>query len=159
MSKNGVIGVDGDLPWRLSEDLKFFKSHTLGKTVLMGRKTFDSIGRPLPKRKNVVLTRSTSFEAQGVSVVNSIEDAKELGDSELGDSDGMVVIGGAEIYRQVLALGWIKSLYLTRVDCELEGDAHFCFPEDQFCFSKKLLEVEADEKNQFNFTTELYVRA
>src|ERR1700748_2349547 len=98
MAQNGVIGRDNSLPWRLPEDLKRFKSFTLGKPILMGRKTFESIGRPLPGRDHFVLTRDRAWSAAGVTVVHSVEEAlaRSAGNAEL------VAIGGAEIYRLVL---------------------------------------------------------
>lgn len=117
-ARNGVIGRDNGLPWRLPEDLKRFKALTMGHPILMGRKTFASIGKPLPGRKNIVLTRDASFEPEGVCVVHSWDDA-------LLAADGLtlMVIGGAEIY--ALALPQADRIHLTEVDADVEGDAHF----------------------------------
>lgn len=118
MDRNGLIGRKGDLPWRLPNDLKHFKRSTVGKTVLMGRKTWQSLGRPLPERENWVLTRDTGFSAAGARVFHALEDALTAhGDGEL------MVIGGAELYRQLLPRA--QRIYLTEVDAELEGDAWF----------------------------------
>ena len=119
VAKNGVIGRDGDLPWRLPDDLKTFKRLTLGKPVVMGRKTWESIGRPLPERLNVVMTRSRNFEAPGASVVPSTEAAIEL----LSNHDEVMVIGGGAIYRQFLDRA--DRIYLTEVDAEVDGDVTF----------------------------------
>lgn len=120
-STNNVIGVDGELPWRLPEDLRHFKAVTMGKPIIMGRETWDSIGRPLPGRSNIVLTRQAGFEADGCVVVGSIEEAIEAA----GDAEEIMVIGGGEIYRQFLPLA--ARIYLTRVQVETEGDT--LFPE------------------------------
>lgn len=118
MDRNRLIGRNGELPWRLPNDLKHFKRSTLGKTVLMGRKTWDSLGRPLPERENWVLTRDRGFAAEGARVFHDLDAALAAhGDGEL------MVIGGAELYRQVLPKA--TRLYLTEVDAAVEGDAWF----------------------------------
>lgn len=121
LSNNGVIGRDNSLPWHLPEDLKYFKRVTMGKPLLMGRKTYDSIGRPLPGRTSIVLTRQQGFAASGVLVVNTPEQAlakaRQLGAAEL------MVIGGEDVYRAMLPLA--QRLYLTRLDMEVSGDAFF----------------------------------
>jgi len=119
MDKNRAIGRAGALPWHLPDDLKRFKALTLGKTVLMGRKTFESIGRPLPKRRNVVLTRDPNFGSEGVEVVHSLDDALQL-------DDEILVIGGGEIYTLFLPLA--THLHLTLVDTAIP-DADTFFPE------------------------------
>jgi len=119
MAQNGVIGRDNALPWRLPEDLKRFRAFTLGKPILMGRKTFESIGRPLPGRVNLVLTRDRGWCAAGVIVVHSVEQAL----AQAGASAELVAIGGAEIYRQVLPLA--RRMYLTHVHADVPGDRYF----------------------------------
>jgi dihydrofolate reductase len=116
MAENGVIGRDGRLPWRLSADLRRFKSLTLGKPSLMGRRTFVSLGRPLPDRPNIVLTRDTGWSADGCTVVHSLGEAVEAA----GDAPELMVIGGAEIY----ALCWpvLSRVELTRVHAHPPGD-------------------------------------
>lgn len=127
-AKNGVIGKNNQLPWHLPQDLKYFKSITLGKPVIMGRKTYESIGRPLPGRVNIVVTRDQSWQADSsVIVVNGLESAivaarKAILDSATTISEAMI-IGGAEIYRE--SLQWVDKIYLTEVDLEPEGDAFF----------------------------------
>jgi dihydrofolate reductase len=121
MAQNGVIGRDNSLPWRLPEDLKRFRAFTLGKPILMGRKTFESLGRPLPGRTNLVLTRARSWSADGVIVVHSVEEAL----MQAASSDELVVIGGAEIYRLVLPVA--RRIYLTHVHADVPGD--ITFPE------------------------------
>lgn len=119
MAQNGVIGRANALPWRLPEDLRRFKEYTLGKPILMGRKTFDSIGRPLPGRLNLVLTRDLRWHAEGVTVVHSVEEALQ----RTRDSAELVAIGGAEIYRLLLPLA--HRIYLTHVHADVPGDAFF----------------------------------
>lgn len=119
VARNGVIGRDGDLPWRIPADLRFFKQTTMGKPIVMGRKTFDSIGRVLPGRTNIVVTRNADFAAKDAIIVASLDDAIAAADG----ADEVMVIGGAEIYRQAVARA--DRLYLTEVDAEPEGDAHF----------------------------------
>lgn len=127
-AKNGVIGRNNQLPWHLPQDLKYFKAVTLGKPVIMGRKTYESIGMPLPGRTNIVVTRSKEWSAvDGVVVTNSFEqalsEAQKLVAQGLLASDEAMVIGGAEIYRS--ALQFVDRIYLTRVAVEPEGDAFF----------------------------------
>jgi len=120
MAQNGVIGRANALPWeRLPEDLKRFRAFTLGKPVLMGRKTFESIGRPLPGRANLVLTRDRAWSAPGVVAVHSVEEAL----AHAADSHELVVIGGAEIYR--LVLPFARRIYLTHVHADVPGDTFF----------------------------------
>jgi len=122
VAENGVIGRDNDLPWRLPEDLRHFKAVTMGKPIIMGRKTFDSIGRPLPGRSNIVITRNALFQAEGVSVVASLNDALELAGRVAASAgvDEVVVMGGAQIYRAALPLA--DRLYVTEVHAGVEGD-------------------------------------
>lgn len=130
-AKNGVIGRNNKLPWHLPQDLKYFKAVTLGKPVIMGRKTYESIGKPLPGRTNIVVTRSKEWSAAAnVIVTNSFEramaEAQALVSSDQLTSDEVMVIGGAEIYRA--ALPFVDRIYLTRVAVEPEGDAFFDVP-------------------------------
>lgn len=118
MDRQRLIGRDGDLPWRLPNDLKHFKRHTLGKTVLMGRKTWVSLGRPLPERENWVLTRDAGFVAPGARVFADLDAA--LAEHRNGE---LMVIGGAQLYRQTLPLA--QRIYLTEVDAVVDGDTHF----------------------------------
>lgn len=124
-SSNRVIGIENRLPWHLPEDLKYFKSVTMGKPIVMGRKTFESIGRPLPGRKNIVITRQSDWQADGVAVTHSLDEALAMGRSAAAEASvgEVMVIGGAEIYREALSLA--ETLYVTEVGAELQGDAHF----------------------------------
>ena len=119
LAANGVIGRDNGLPWRLPADLAHFKALTLGKPVLMGRRTWESIGRPLPGRINIVLTRDPGYRAEGARVVHSPEQALEVA----AGSEELMVIGGEQLYRQMLDRA--DRLYLTEVKADVEGDAHF----------------------------------
>src|SRR4051812_41681791 len=110
MSQNGVIGVQGQLPWRLPEDLKWFKKVTSGHSIIMGRKTFESIGRVLPNRENIIISRDSQYQVQGAIVVSSLEGAIELCQ---GKSDEIFIIGGMQIYQ--LALPKLDRIYLTTI--------------------------------------------
>ena len=118
-SENNVIGSNGQLPWHLSEDLKKFKSITMGKPMIMGRNTFESIGKALPGRKNIILTRNLNYSAKNVCIVNTIEKAIEA----CGEQKEIMIIGGGEIYKAFL--GITNRLYLTNVDIKIEGDVFF----------------------------------
>lgn len=141
ISINRVIGRDNKIPWHLSEDLKRFKNLTLGHPVIMGRKTFESIGRPLPKRINIVITRDESYSPEGVEVTHSIEEAIELAKQKEG-SEEIFIIGGGQIYSQSMHLA--DKLYLTIVDQEVEGDVFF---PDYSEFKKVTFEQEGEENN------------
>lgn len=122
MAENHVIGRDNGLPWRLSSDLKRFKALTIGKPVIMGRKCFESIGRPLPGRPNIIVTRNPDFAVEGVVVAHSLEDALERAKEEAGrlGVDEICVIGGGEIYRQ--AMDSSDVLHVTTIPAAIEGD-------------------------------------
>ena len=151
VSRNGVIGRDNQLPWHLPEDLKFFKTVTMGKPILMGRKTFESIGRPLPGRTNIVITRDPDWHSPGVEVAGSLEAALQLGEkacSAVGEEEVMV-IGGEQIYR--LSLPLADRLYLTQVDAEIEGDAYFpAFDFDDWQLTNEVL-PEAVDTHSYKF--------
>lgn len=143
MDRNRLIGNKNQLPWHLPADLAHFKRVTLNKPILMGRKTYDSIGRPLPGRKNIVLTRTPGLKIEGVTVVNSLEEAIEA----LPDTDELMVIGGSAIYELVLPRA--QRMYLSYVDGEFEGDAWFPdVDETQWQITKSIMQ-EADEKNRY----------
>lgn len=118
MSVNRVIGINNTIPWKLPEDLKYFKNLTLGKSIIMGRKTFDSIGRALPSRENIVVTQQQNYQAQGVKVAHSLQKAIEL-----AENPEIFIIGGAEIYKQSLPL--VETIYLTLIEKFFDGDAYF----------------------------------
>ena len=129
MAENGVIGRDNTLPWHIPADLQYFKRVTLGKPIIMGRKTFESIGRPLPGRTNIVLTRQAGFAAAGVQVVATLEAAIACARQQAAADgvDEIMVIGGAAVYAE--ALPRAERLYITRVHQRPEGDAHFPEPD------------------------------
>ena len=141
---NGVIGVDNQLPWHLPCDLKYFKQVTMGKPVVMGRKTFESIGRPLPGRTNVVITRNAIWSAPGTRVVGSLADALMLAtaQADLDGADEVMVIGGATLYRE--AIDQVDRMYVTQVHVSPYGDAFFEAP-DQEKFTRTTVEGHAGD--------------
>lgn len=146
MGRNRVIGRDGALPWRLPADLRHFRRLTTGKPVLMGRKTFESIGRPLPERRNVVITRRFGYQADGCEVFSDLEAAFEA----FRDSPELMVIGGGSIYGQ--ALPRASRIYLTVIDADFDGDAHF--PEIDMTSWRETARSDhaADGDNGFNYS-------
>lgn len=152
MDENGLIGKDNDLPWRLSADLQYFRRITMGKPILMGRKTHASIGRPLPGRHNIVVSSMADYQAEGCDVVRSIEEALKLASS----AEEIMVIGGSSLFKQMFESA--DRLYLTRVHAELEGDTWFPqWDQNQW----KLISREsfpADEKNDYAYSFEVYER-
>lgn len=149
---NNVIGKNNTLPWRMPADMKFFMNLTMGHTVVMGRKTYESMGRPLPKRKNVVITRNKDFKAEGCIVVSSLQEMKEL-----CKEDGEVfIIGGAEIYK--LSMKLADKIYLTRIHGDFEGDAHFPEIHADIWAETSKTGYLADEKNPYPYTFLVYSR-
>jgi len=157
VARNGAIGRGNELPWRISGDLQFFKRTTMGKPVVMGRKTYESIGRPLPGRANIVITRNSNWTAEGVEVVDSLEAALDLARERalaVGATE-LMVIGGAQIYRQALPLA--ARLYVTEVDAEVEGDAFF--PQIDDSWVEVVRECyPASDKNEYNYALVQYDR-
>lgn len=151
-ARNGVIGLDGDLPWRLRTDLQQFKAITLGKPCIMGRKTWDSLSlRPLPGRLNIVLTRDGSFEARGAIVCLSLDEALSIARETAAEDeiDEVCIIGGSDLF--ALALPKAKRIYITEVDAEPAGDAFFP-PFDEADFIEVSCERhEAGEKDDHAF--------
>lgn len=151
-SSNNVIGVQGELPWKISDDLKRFKALTMGKPIVMGRLTWESIGRPLPGRQNIVITRQPGFFAEGCDVVESPAAALAVA----GDVEEVMVIGGGQIYD--LFLPKAGRMHVTRVDTEIEGDAFFP-PIDKREWVRVSSEPhEAGEKNEFAFDFQTFER-
>lgn len=147
MTKNRTIGFDNDMPWHLPDDLKFFKAKTTGKPVIMGRKTFESIGsRPLPNRPNYVISRQADFDANGATLLPSVEAALET----IGESvEEVIIMGGGQLYKMMLPQA--DTLYLTMIDAEIDGDTHF---PDWNEFSWQEVEREhhpKDEKHAYAF--------
>ncbi|MDP7029196.1 MAG: dihydrofolate reductase [Phycisphaerales bacterium] len=151
VSDNGVIGRDGDMPWHLPADLKHFKRVTMGHPVLMGRRTWESIGRPLPGRSNIVLTRDLSYRAEGATVVHSLDDSFAA-----AEGDVLMVIGGGEIYRAVFDAAAV--IELTRVHADIDGDTTFPpLPEGAWsCVSRE--HHDADSRHAHAFTFERWER-
>jgi len=146
MAENGTIGRDNTLPWRLPEDLKRFKSLTMGKLLLMGRKTYESIGRPLPGRTSIVLTRDRNWKAEGVVIVGSLGQAL----SYARDAEELVAIGGAEIYR--LLMPFARRIHLTLVHAEIPGDTFFPDFDPTQWADVECHSHPADERNAYPFT-------
>ena len=119
MANNRVIGIDNRLPWRLPDDLQHFKHLTLGKTIVMGRKTWESLPGLLPDRRHIVVTRNLDYQAQGAEVVNTIEEAI----AAVSDDEEVLIVGGANLYQQMLPVA--GTMYLTLVDADIAGDAFF----------------------------------
>ncbi len=152
MAENRVIGRDGGLPWHLPDDLKHFKRLTLDHTIIMGRKTFDEVGRPLANRRNVVISRNPTFRPAGVTVVPSLNEALALGATE----SEVFVIGGGAIYQ--LALPRANRLYLTLVHADVEGDTYFPdFDEAAWAIEDESFHP-ADDRHQYSFTIRTYRR-
>ena len=145
MSRNRVIGRDNRLPWRLPADLAFFKRVTLGHPVIMGRRTYESIGKPLPGRLNIVVSRDPGYSAPGCTVVHSLEAAYRAA----GGAEEVAVIGGSSIFEE--ALRDADRIYLTEVDADVEGDVYFP-PFDRSQWSQSELERHArDERHEYPF--------
>ena len=156
LASNNVIGRDNGLPWCLSTDLKRLKALTMGHHFIMGRKTWESVGRPLPGRTIVVITRRDDFNADGVTVVHTLEDAIQVAEAA-GDSEAFIA-GGAEIF--ALSIHRADRMYLTRVHADVEGDTYF--PEFDDVTEWQLTDsehFEADEKNDYPFSFLTYDRA
>lgn len=154
MAHDRVIGKDNQMPWHLPADLAHFKRVTLGKPVLMGRKTFESIGRPLPGRRNLVISRNPDYQAEGIEVVGSVEAALAL---LAGSSvEELMVIGGGHLYAEMLPSA--DCLYLTRIDLAVEGDTRFpAFDEgDWSCIERE--SHQPDEKNPHFYCFETWQR-
>jgi dihydrofolate reductase len=153
MDNHRVIGKDNKLPWHLPADLTYFKNVTMGHAIVMGRKTFESIGRPLPGRENIIVTRNRSFQPEGCTVIHSIEDIKRIA-AELNDE--VFVIGGAELFAVTLPLA--DRLYITKIEANFPGDTFFpTFNEAEW----QLISSEKgpkDEKNSYDYFFLVYER-
>lgn len=143
-TQNKVIGKDNQMPWHLPVDLAWFRQNTVGKPVIMGRKTYESIGRLLPKRPNIILSRS-GFEVEGAYSATSLEQAVELAKS-FANSDEIMIIGGGELFKQ--ALPTADTLYLTEIQAEIEGDTFFEFDEENWQFVEEKWS-KIDENNPY----------
>ena len=152
ISENHVIGREGQLPWHLSADLKRFKKLTMGHHIVMGRKTYDSIGRQLPGRTSVVLTRQTDWSVEGVLTATDLETALELA----GDDEEVFIIGGSQIYQ--LALPLVERLYVTRVQASVSGDTYFPEITSEQWQLEQTDSFSADEKNDHDYSFLVYSR-
>lgn len=153
MADNRVIGIDNSLPWKLPSDMKWFRQHTLGKPIVMGRKTFESFGgRTLPDRPNIIITRDSNYQVEGAIVTHSIDEALQAA----GDVDEVMIIGGASFYEQMLPRA--DRMYLTFVHADVKGDAWFPeYNEDEWQETERV-EVKADDKNAFDHSFVIYER-
>jgi len=156
MSNNNVIGVNNKLPWQLKDDLEHFKEYTTGKIIIMGRKTFESIGRPLPNRQNYVIS-SNLREIDGISIFQNLENAiiaAEKYNKDLDSAQEIAIIGGGYLFRD--SINYFNKLVLTRVDCEIDGDVYY--PK----IDLKNWELESSENflksevNQYDFSVEVF---
>lgn len=146
MAKNRVIGKDNTLPWHLPADLQHFKQLTLGKPIIMGRKTYESIGRPLPNRTNIIITRDPQFTAEGCKVCHSVAEAFAL----VADSEELMVIGGAAIFAQCFPMA--DTMYLTYIDAELTGDTYFPAWNAAEWQEVERQNCQPDEKNAYAYS-------
>ena len=158
VAENGVIGSGGEIPWRLPSDFAFFKRTTLGKPVIMGRKTFESIGRPLPGRTNLVVTARPGYEPEGVEVVQSLETALARA-QDVAARDGVdevMVMGGGEVYRATIGLA--DRLYITHVAVSPEGDARFPLIDPVVWEVDRMLDIMRTERDSAAFVVKVYTR-
>jgi dihydrofolate reductase len=152
MDKNRLIGSDNQLPWHLPADLAFFKRKTMGKPILMGRKTYQSIGRPLPGRRNIVISRDSGFAADGCETATSIDAALDL----CRDDDEVMLIGGASLYAQTLERA--KRLYITRIQHEFSGDTWFPEFDSARWSLVEQQDFEPDDNNPYPYSFVKYVQ-
>lgn len=145
MDKNRLIGNNNQLPWHLPADLKHFKEITTGHPIIMGRKTYESIGKPLPNRKNIIITRQPDFNAQGCIVANSIEDAVK----KAGNPEEIFIIGGTEIFKQSLDLA--DKIYLTEIHHSFDGDTYFPNLDNKWKETERVT-FNPDEKNLYPYS-------
>ena len=152
MSQNRVIGDKKSLPWHLPSDMEHFKKLTWGKPVIMGSKTFESIGKPLQGRENIVLAKEPDYQANGCQIAHSLEEAIALAEkSELGRKSGEVMVcGGVSVYKQFLPLA--QKMYLTLIHRDFEGDAYFPEFDKNEWQEKERIDCENDEKNPYNYS-------
>lgn len=155
MDKKRGIGVDDRLPWRLSADLRKFRELTMGHHIIVGRKTFESIGRLLPGRRMIVVTRDKNYRAESCDIVHSVEEAIELARGK-GENEAFIC-GGAQVYAQTIGIA--DRMYLTLVDAEVAADTYFPeFDEHEWSEAESVYQP-ADEKNQYPFTFKLLLRS
>lgn len=151
IGKNGELGKDNDLIWHLPNDLKRFKKVTAGHHVIMGRKTFESLGNPLPNRTNIIITRNKNYQAEGCVIVSSLEEAIETATKE---DTNPYILGGAQIYKQAITL--VDSLDLTLVAAELDADAYFPKIDTAIWKETSREDFSADEKHKYDYSFVTY---
>ncbi|MEC2075924.1 dihydrofolate reductase [Metabacillus fastidiosus] len=153
MDRNRVIGVDNKLPWHLPADLAFFKRTTMGNPIVMGRKTFESIGKALPGRENVILTRDKTYEKEGCTIIHSVDDVEKFAEQTEKE---VFIIGGTEIFKQTFAIA--DRLYITFIDEEFTGDTFFPeFHNDEWELVSEEKGIK-DEKNPYDYYFRVYDR-
>jgi len=152
IAENNAIGKGNQLLWRMPADLKHFKNVTSGHTVIMGRKTFDSVGKPLPNRRNIVVTRNTELQIDGAEVVNTLEKAIALCD----ENEEVFIVGGAEIYK--MAMDLTDRIYLTVIHGIFDADTFFPVINPEIWIETAVAENKADDKNPFDYTFSTLVR-
>ena len=158
LSNNFVIGVNNDLPWKLKKDLQHFSAYTHNKAIVMGRKTYESIGRPLPKRKNIVIS-STLNAQEGIEIVSSLDQGIQVASQwniDNAKSEEIVLIGGGYVFEE--SKDMVNKLVLTRVECEIVGDVFY--PQINLDYWKKVSSeaFEQDDENEYNFKVETFVK-
>ena len=158
LSNNFVIGVNNNLPWKLKKDLQHFSAYTQNKAIVMGRKTFESIGRPLPNRKNIVISSTLNTQV-GIEVVSSLDQGIKLASQWNNDNavgEEIVLIGGGYVFEESKDI--VNKLVLTRVECEIEGDVFY--PEIDLSKWEKILteSFKQDSENEYNFKVETYIK-
>ena len=158
LSNNFVIGVNNDLPWKLKKDLQHFSAYTQNKAIVMGRKTFESIGRPLPNRKNIVIS-STLNDQEGIAIVSSLDQGIKVADQwnkRNTESEEVVLIGGGYVFEE--SKNMVNKLVLTRVNCEIDGDVFY--PEIDLSNWKKISteSFKHDDENEYDFSVETFVK-
>jgi len=153
MGKNRELGLNNELLWKLPADMKFFRETTMGKPIIVGRKTYESFGgKPLPGRKNIVITTASDYQSEGSTVVHSIEDAI----TEAGDVEEIMIIGGASFYQQMLPKS--DRLYLTYVNGEFKADSWFPEFDSTQWIEKSRKDCKADEKNSYDYSFVVFER-
>lgn len=153
MDKNRVIGKDNQLPWHLPADLKFFKKTTMGHPIVMGRKTHESIGKPLPGRENIIVTRNKQYQPEGCMVIHSLAELKRL---EAKKEEEVFVIGGAEIFKTIFPIA--DRLYITMIAHEFAGDTYFPEFNESDWNLVSIAKGETDESNPYEYSFNIYER-
>lgn len=148
VSENGVIGKDNDLPWKLKDDLKFFMNKTVGFPIIMGRRSYQSLGKPLPRRRNIVVSRNPDFQPEGVEVYASLEEALDT----LKEEPEVFITGGAGVYKESIEKGYVNRIYETLVHAEVEGDTFFELPDPENWEIVAVDARQADERNEYAYT-------